>query len=285
LDLGKKIIIVIRIEEEAMMKKLFSIFVLFTGLTFLSSVPLWGGPVVDRILKNQTLVVGTSANQPPLTAKNKKGDIIGFDVDLAKAMAEAMGVKLRIKVIPFPELLPALESQKIDMVLSGMTIVPKRNLKIAFVGPYLVSGKGILTKLTTLAAAQDPNDLNKSDLTLAALKDSTSEAFAKGVAPKAKLVTTETLDQALRLLFDDKVDVLVADYPFCAVAAFKYENEDLVAGEARFTFEPLGVGIAGDDPLLVNWVENFMIRIKGTGHLEMLTNRWFKDASWVNQLP
>ena len=259
--------------------------VLFTGLTFLCTAMVWGGPVVDRILKRQKLVVGTSANQPPLTAKNKKGEIIGFDADLAEAMAQAMGVALSLEVIPFPELLPALESGKVDMVLSGMTIVPKRNLKVAFVGPYLVSGKGILTKIATLATAQDPDDLNKSSLRLAALKDSTSEAFAKAVAPKAKLVVTESLDQALKLLFEDKVDVLVADYPFCAVAAFRYENEDLIAGEARFTFEPLGVGLPANDPLLVNWVENFLIRIKGNGQLKTLTDQWFKNASWVNELP
>ena len=58
------------------MKKLGIMVVLFTGLTFLCTAMVWGGPVVDRILKRQKLVVGTSANQPPLTAKNKKGEII-----------------------------------------------------------------------------------------------------------------------------------------------------------------------------------------------------------------
>jgi len=242
-------------------------------------------PVLDRILQRGELVVGTSGEQPPLTAKTKGGKIIGLDADLARYMADAMGVGLRFEAMPFPELLPALEAGKVDMVLSGLTITPKRNLKVAFVGPYYISGKGILTKMQTVASLQEASGMNTPDFTLAALKGSTSQLFAEKVIPRAKLVTPNSLDEAVDLVIQGKVDALVADYPVCAVSAFRYPGKGLAAGEVRFTVEPLGIALPANDPLLVNWVENFLKLLQGTGGLANLEERWFKDGSWVKELP
>ena len=242
-------------------------------------------PVLDRILQRGELVVGTSGEQPPLTVKNKAGKIIGLDADLARYMANAMDVKLRFEVMPFPELLPALEAGKVDMILSGMTITPMRNLKVAFVGPYYISGKGILTKIETVASLKEASGMNTPDFTLAALKGSTSKLFAEKAIPRAKLVTPNSMDEAVELVIQGKVDALVADYPVCAVSAFRHRGKGLAAGEVRFTIEPLGIALPANDPLLVNWVENFLRTVQGTGGLAQLEQRWFKDGSWVKELP
>lgn len=60
-------------------------------------------------------------------------------------------------------------------------------------------------------------------------------------APKAKLVTAKSYDEAVELLFNDKINALVADYPFCAFTAFCYRDKGLTAGQARLTFEPFGI--------------------------------------------
>ena len=70
------------------------------------------GTVMDRILKRGELVVGTTASQPPMTAKSKTGQIIGFDADLARSIADAMGVELKFETLPFAQLLPSLEKPK-----------------------------------------------------------------------------------------------------------------------------------------------------------------------------
>lgn len=267
------------------MRKTGTIAILGVALVFLSAASALAGPVLDRIQQRGELVIGTSATQPPLTAKTKDGKIIGFDADLSRLMAGAMGMKLKMVEMPFPDLLPALRAGKVDMVISGMTMTPERNLKLAFVGPYFISGKGILTKTQTMASMQDAKDLNKQEVTLAALKGSTSQLFVETLIPDAKLITTRDLDEAMNLLFEDKVDALVADYPFCAVAAFRYRDKGLIAGQAQFTYEPLGIAVPEGDPLLVNWIENFLKLLKGKGDLKLLGERWFKDASWVEQLP
>ena len=112
---------------------------------------LWGqafaaeiSPVLDRIQEKKELVVGTAASMPPLNMTTKDGQIIGMEMDLARFFAAGMEVKLTVKPMNFNELLPALEAGQVDMVLSGMTMTPGRNLKVAFVGPYVGSGKSIL---------------------------------------------------------------------------------------------------------------------------------------------
>ena len=186
--------------------------------------------------------------------------------------------------MPFAELLPALEAGKVEMILSGMTMTLERNLKVGFVGPYYISGKGILTKAQNIAALQDPQGLDKPEFKVAALKNSTSQAFIQKTAPQATLVTTKSYDEAVEMLFQNKIDALIADYPFCAFSAFRNRDKGLVAGQSKLTFEPLGIAVP-EDTLLINWLQNFMMMLEGSGQMKVLNNHWFKDGSWIKELP
>ena len=119
--------------------------------------------VLDRIQAKKELVVGTAADMPPLNMTTKEGQIIGLEVDIASLFAAGMGVKLTLKQVKFSDLLPALEAGQVDMVISGMTILPERNLKAAFVGPYFASGKSILTKAANADALSDSEKINNPD--------------------------------------------------------------------------------------------------------------------------
>jgi polar amino acid transport system substrate-binding protein len=242
-------------------------------------------PVIDRILQRQELVVGMAGNMPPLNMTTKEGDLIGYEVDLAKAMAKSMGVKAKLAVIPFAELLPALQSGKIDMILSNMTITPKRNLKVAFVGPYFTSGKAFLTKIKTIAMANKPQDVDDKNTKLVALKGSTSQAFVEEAMPDVTLVTANGYDEAVKMVLEDKVQAMVADYPICVVSVFRYPNQGLLSVVTQLTYEPIGVGVPAGDPLLVNWVENFMGIAEKTGLLGNLKEKWLLNADWLQQLP
>src|SRR5262245_33901852 len=172
-------------------------------------------PVLGRIQGKGELVVGTAASMPPLNMTTKTGEIIGLEIDLARAMAEAMNVKLRLAPMPFAELLPALEAGQVDMVLSGMTMTPARNLNVPFVGPEFISGKSFLTKTATLASGKGSADLNHPSMRLAALRASTSQTFVQDIMPKASLVLTKDYDEAIALVLQDKVDAMIADFPAC----------------------------------------------------------------------
>jgi polar amino acid transport system substrate-binding protein len=244
----------------------------------------WAGTAMERIVKKGELVVGTSGTQPPLSVTNKKGELIGLDVDMARAMAKALGVKLKFAQMPFAELIPALEASKVDMVLSGMTITGERNKKVAFAGPYLVTGKGILAVAQRFAALQEAKGLDTPDVTVAALKDSTSLKFVQTSIPKAKLIPVGSYDEAIDLLLKGKVDVIVADYLFCSLTAYRNQKRGLIAGGAPLSFEPLGIAMP-EDTLLINWTQNFLNSFHGTGEMKQLNEKWLNPGSWINELP
>jgi polar amino acid transport system substrate-binding protein len=230
------------------------------------------------------LIVGTMGDMPPLNMTSKDGEIFGLEPDLAKMMAGAMGVKVRFVTKPFPELLPALHAGEVDMVLSGMTITPRRNLKVAFVGPYFISGKAFLTKVKTIALAKEAVDVNNPNTKIVALKDSTSQAFAEAVLDKTTLYTTGTYDEAVDMVLKDKVKAMIADYPICVVSVFRYPEAGLLSVVTPLTYEPIGIAIPANDPLLMNWTTNTLNSIEASGQLDELRLKWFARGSWLDKL-
>jgi polar amino acid transport system substrate-binding protein len=246
--------------------------------------PVVAGPIIDRIVRTGELRVGTSGNQPPLTATTKDGEIIGFDIDLAAAFAKAMGVKLTLVPIQFSELLPTLARGEVDMVMSGLTMTPQRNLEVAFVGPYLLSGMSILAKERTRAKLRRAEDIDSPKVTLAALRASTAVKFAEETVPRAKLVLTDTLDEAVELVRRGKVDALLADHPFCLVTVYRYPDDRLETLDTPFTDEPLGIALPPNDPLLINWTQNTLADLEDSGAIFDTMSTWFEDDSWVERL-
>lgn len=241
-------------------------------------------PALDRILDRGELVVGTAADMPPLNMTTRDGAVIGFEPDLAQYLAATMGVTLRIETIQFSELLGALEDGKVDMVISSMTITPRRNLKVAFAGPYFVSGKCLLTKQEAIASLQDSSDMAAANFRLTALEGSTSQEFAERMIPSAKLITAPDYDTGVGHVLSGEVDAMLADYPLCLVTHVRHPDEGLVSLITRLTYEPLGIALPADDMLLVNFVDNLLQGLALSGQLQQLQSKWFEDASWLLQL-
>jgi polar amino acid transport system substrate-binding protein len=242
-------------------------------------------PVVDRIVAKKELVVGTAASMPPLNMTTKEGQIIGMEVDLARLFANGMEVKLTLKPMRFNDLLPALGAGKVDMVLSGMTIVPTRNLRVAFAGPYFASGKSILTKKANVELVDEIAKMNNPEKVLVALKGSTSQMFVEKLMPKAKLALVDDYGEAVAMLREDRVVAMVADYPICLVSVYRYPDAGLATLDKPISYEPIGIALPPNDPLLLNWVQNFLNTLEKTGEMGLLFERWFKDTSWINRLP
>ena len=240
---------------------------------------------LDRIAQSGQLVVGTAGSMPPMNMTTKGGDVIGLEPDMANQMAAAMGVRAVFKTMPFAELLPALEAGKVDMVLSSMTITGKRNMKVAFVGPYFISGKTFLTTEKWAAAAKEPEEVNSPSTKLTALRGSTSQVFVEKVFPKATLLLAKDYGESVAMVLQGKADAMIADYPICLLSVIRNPDQNLISVVPPFTYEPIGIAIQKDDPLLTNWLENFLGTMAGSGDLKELQEKWFKGGDWINKLP
>lgn len=241
-------------------------------------------PVLERITEAGELRVGLSGNQPPFNMKDKDGRLVGLDVDVVSAMALSMGVKLRFVEMPFKELLPALESGKVDIVVSGLTITPRRNMRVAFVGPYVVSGKSVLTQSERLEADATLGDLDRSDMKVVVLAGSTSESFARRAFPRARIETADAYDGAVQMVLSEQADAFVADRPILVVTMMKNPDEDLRISNTPLTIEPIGIAVSAGDPLWLNFLQNTLGAMEAAGLLADFEQRWFLDASWIDQV-
>lgn len=266
------------------MKKFYLALALLAALV-IAAPQAQAGEVIDRILKQKELVVATSGAYPPLTAKTKEGKFIGLDMDIVKALAQSLGVRLKIRQMPFERLVSAAASGEVDLAIGGISVTPQRNAKVYFAGPYFVSGQTLLATAKVGEGIKGLDDVNQPEFTIAVAKETTSEQATRQIMRRAKIIATDTMDQALEMVLSGQAKAMVADYPYCAVAVFRNPEAKLGTLEKPFTFEPLGIALPPDDPQWDNLVTNFLFNMEGGGRLNFLKNRWFKSPAWMRLLP
>lgn len=259
--------------------------VFYTFILLSLSPPCFAGTTIDRIKANNELVLGTPGDFPPFTAIADSGNLIGFDIDLAQNLAKSMDVRLTIKRIPFAELPSALLKGEVDLILSGISMTPKRNMSMAFIGPYGNSGQTFFGTNTIINKIKDPLELNNSNYHIAVLKGSTSNLTTAMHLPKTKITYTSTLDEATFLLLNGKIDGLISDYPYCKLLEFRLKDQNFSLMPNLLTKENLGIGIAGDDFLFANLIQNYLSIIQDQGFIDKMEQYWFKNTSWIKNLP
>jgi len=240
--------------------------------------------IIDNIVKNGELRVGMTGTQPPYTIESSDGELIGYEVDLANLLAEEIGVELKIVRMPFKELLPSLQAKKVDIIMSGMTMTPQRNTQVIFLGPYIYSGKSILTMAHIFIQVENTNELDKGSIKITTMAGSTSEKFVLTNMPKAKLLAESNYDDCYKLLMDGKADILLADFSLCRYTILRNPDAGLETFDEPITKEPIGVAIKHTDPLFLNLLNNFLTQLDADGTLEDLNDKWFWDDEWISEV-
>ena len=252
-----------------------SIFLLFFSLPVISQ------QVLAAIIKKGEIRIGMTGKQPPFSMKSKSGELIGYEVDLAKALAKNMGVKLKLVELSFSDLIGALKAGKIDVIMSGMTMTPERNLSVLFAGPYILSGKTILTKTDKVAEFTRDSTASGKKFKIIGLKGSTSEEFVKNFMSKHDIVLVENYNEGVDMILKNQADAMVADKPICVITMLKNQGKDLVITDKPLTIEPIGMALPPGDPQFLNLVENYLSFLQLSGTLPMLEKQWFNDGSWM----
>lgn len=239
---------------------------------------------LNAILKRGELRVGLDPGYMPLEMTDKKGNIVGFDVDLAKEMAKAMGVKLKIVNTDYDGIIPALMADKFDIIISGITINQERNLQINFAGPYIVAGQAILLSKKHEGKITSYKDLNDPKYVVVSRIGTTGEQAVKRMIPKAQYKSFEKEPDGAMEVVNGQGDAFVYDLPFCVVFMAQQGGKNLVLLDKPFTYEPLGFGIRKGDPDFLNWLDNFLYQIKEDGRYERIYTKWIKSTEWLKDV-
>lgn len=254
-----------------------TLFVLMCSLFITSCTQPVKQKTLDRILADQTIVVGTTGEQFPFSFKDDEGKITGIDISIANHLAKELGVNIKYKVMPFNQLIPSVINGDVDIVFSGVSITTERNTKVVFPGAYYASGKSILTKDKKLSEGKKEL-INSEDITLAVTKATTSVDFVETKYPKAKIVLVKNADDAVALLDDNKVDGVVADYETCELLAYSYKEsylyfKNLSSATEKEFLSPI---VAADDYLFINLITNYINRINTVDKYEVIDLIWYE---------
>jgi polar amino acid transport system substrate-binding protein len=263
------------------MKRILTICMTLTLL----ALPLFAGAdTLDDIQKRGTLRVGMEPGYMPFEMTDKKGEIIGFDVDMAKRIAKAMGVKLELVSTAWDGIIPALLTDKFDMIMSGMTLTQERNMKVNFATPYIVVGQSILIKKEHADAVKSYKDLNDKKYKVASKLGTTGEQATKRMIPKATYISFETEQEGVMDLVNGKIDAFVYDLPYMAIANAQKSEGKLVFLDQPFTHEPLAWAVRRGNHDFLNWLNNFMAQVKADGTYDKIYEKWFLSDAWLKQL-
>jgi len=232
---------------------------------------------LEQITKRGVMKVGMDVFVP-WAMKDKKGELIGFEIDIAKKVAQDMGVKIEFVPTKWSGIIPALITGKFDVLIGGMTITTQRNLKINFTRPYYYTEQGLMAHKKK-AAGFKVADFNSPDVTIAARLGSTAAIAAKQRFPKAKLRLFDDEPAAVQELRNGNVHAMVSAQPLPSSTALEYPDTIMVYDEVMM-LEAIGIGVRKGDHETLNVINNWIEINRNNGWIQGKYAYWFKSQDW-----
>jgi polar amino acid transport system substrate-binding protein len=227
---------------------------------------------ISSVPEAPLLRVGVTPDTPPIVF-TRNGRLTGLEIDMAQQLARELGRRLRFVTLPWDEEIPALLDGRIDVVMSGMTITPARQVRIAFSEPYLKSGLMALM----LRSSRDKYDslpaVMGTSADVGVMRDTTAERFVREQIPKANPVTYLSSKDAIIDLKQTRIGLFIADAP--VIVWLVSENEaELALLHTPLNEEQLGWGVRQGDLALKRAADTAIARWRSNGTLDQILKRW-----------
>ena len=220
------------------------------------------------------LRVGISTNAPPLAFK-QGGKLQGLEVDFALQLGKFLNRDIQFKELKWDDQLPALETGKIDVIMSGMTITPERSYRVAFSKPYLRTGQMLLVK--TKKAGLFVNgifSLMGTQPAIGTIQGTTGDLVITKTINRANITRYSTTQKAVKALENDEIDVFVHDAPIVCYFAFRSKNNSLAPSRQMASEEFLGWAVNRSNSILLDQLNNFLAAQKNSGELQESIKHW-----------
>ncbi len=268
-------------------------------LAFSADIELAKDSTLEGILRRGKLRVGLEPGYMPFEMINKRGGLrqrdlrsgdvrfrgqqanfIGFDIDVAREMAKALGVKLILVNTSWPSIIPALDLGRYDIIISGMSVTAERKKRVDFTNPYMTIGQTILINKKHKGVVASYKDLNDPKYIVTSKPATTGEAAVKKFMPKCKYRPFDTELEGAMEVVKGKADAFVYDMPYNVVFVAMHGADKLIFLDKPFTTEPLAWAIRKNDPDFLKWLNTFFKELKKDGRYEKIYTKWFKHTDW-----
>ncbi|PID41853.1 MAG: amino acid ABC transporter substrate-binding protein [Proteobacteria bacterium] len=256
----------------------------FLGVMILAVLLLSGAADVsaastmDKIVRSGKMVIAVQTQGPPVSFVNRDGVRTGLAIEIARLMAEDMGVELVIQDYDWKGLIPALLSGKADLIAADMTPTAKRHMKVVFTQPMFY--------LENIAYAKKKRDftswkdLDQPGRSVGATQASSYADVARRFLPKARLKEYAGGNpQTFQAVVAGRVDAGISDRAF--VSGALTENTDIEVLEGVISKEPLSFAVRPDSMHLLFALNNYVRLISLDGRLDKLVDYWWNSTAWT----
>ena len=246
--------------------------------------PWWSfGSVLEEVQDRGTLRVGVGLFEP-WTICSADGGLIGFEIDIARKVAEDIGVEVELVRPNWSYVIPSLIAEEFDVIISGMTILPERNLKVNFTSPYNSIGVYLVANTAQTADLETLADFNSSGVTIAARRGFAIIPVIERLFPQAGLLLFDTDSEVLRAVVAGEAHAAVT-YTGTRTTWIEAHPDTLhLPLEEPFASEVTAIAVRKGDLDTLNFFNGWIAVRKADGWLEQRRQHWFEGSEWADQV-
>ncbi|MCW8332387.1 transporter substrate-binding domain-containing protein [Vibrio paucivorans] len=240
-------------------------------------------PNLDAINDRGTLRVGMSTFVP-WAMRDKQGDLIGFEIDVAKRLAQDSGWKVEFVPTAWDGIIPALLAKKFDVIIGGMSVTPERSKSVLFSVPYSHSGVQVAASKELAEGFSQFSDFNSRRVKIAARRGAFTVQVARETFPKAKILQFDDDAQAFQEVLNGNAHAVIASSPKPEHEAVKHSDKLFIPFTDRLSKgnEAFAVRLGEEDKkaFFNNWIQ----ARTDDGWLQERYEYWFSTLDWQDQI-
>ena len=256
----------------------------FSSPAMAQSFPWWAfDSVIEEVQDRGTLRVGLGLFEP-WSACDADGELIGFEIDVATRLAEDMEVEVEFARTDWNYIIPALIAEEFDVIISGMTILPERNLKVNFTSSYNQTGVYLVANTERTADLETLADFNSSSITIAARRGSSAIPAIENVFPDAMILLYDAATEVLEAVVSGEADAAAA---FATTGTTWVEANPMTLHlpfEEPFAGEVLAIAVRKGDLDTLNFFNSWIAIRHADGWIEQHREYWFETRDWADQV-
>lgn len=240
--------------------------------------------LVEDVKKRGSLRVGMSTFVP-WAMRNKQGELIGFEVDVATKLAQDMNVKPEIVPTAWDGIIPAMLSGRFDVIIGGMSVTVVRNLTVNFSDPYHVTGIGIFANKRLAQNMTEISQYNRPDVTIVARRGTPAATMAAARLSRATLRQFDEEAPALQEVVNGRAHAMVGSIPLPAHSVKRYPNELFIPIAEPLQRAVSAFAVRKSDPDALNLFNNWIrLRKDLDSFIEERRAYWFDSLDWEDQI-
>jgi polar amino acid transport system substrate-binding protein len=216
----------------------------------------------------------------PLSYKDPTFGFLGVEIDFAKQLGKGLGKSVVLVEIPFSELIQALLEERIDIIMSGMSITNERAERVSFTDPYAVVGQMALVRAKSRSAFPNVQSFSKLTSKIGFVRKTTGEMAAKAFFPQGTLAPQLTIDDGIAALRKGEIEVFIHDAPTVWRIAGNPNEKELEGLYWPLTKEPLAWAVRKSDEPLRFALNRQLEQWRSDGSLKQILSRWVTLRIW-----